>query len=50
MARRPLAVDATSDIFLLTLEGILRSFPGLRGDPSVTWRMQDALAAASFSE
>ena len=50
MARRPLAVDDTSDIFLFTLGGIMRSVPGLRADPSVTWRVQDALAAVTFSE
>ena len=50
MARRPLAVDDTSDIFLFTLGGIMRSVPGLRADPSVTWRVQDALATAMFSE
>ena len=50
MARQPLAVDATSEILLLVLGELMRWFPELQLNPSVAWRMQDALTAATFSE
>jgi hypothetical protein len=50
MVRRPLSVPATSQIFLLVLEDIMRYFPEPRADLSVVWRVRDALAAAKFSE
>lgn len=45
-----MSVPTTSDIFALVLGGIIRWFPELRVDPLVVWRVQDALAAATFTE
>ena len=50
MARQSLAVDPTSDIFLLVLGYLLGWFPGYQTNPSIAWRVQDALTAATFSE
>lgn len=47
MTRRPLPVHTNSDIFLLAVAAISRH---LRADPSVAWRVYNALTAATFSE
>jgi len=43
-------MSTTSDIFALVLEGIMRCSPELQADRFVAWRVQSALAAATFTE
>ena len=50
MARQPLAADPTSEIFLLVLGDLLRWFPEYQTNPSIAWRVQEALTAATFGE
>jgi len=48
--KQQLSVDTHSDIFLLVLGDVVRYFPETQVNPSVVWRVQDALTAATFIE